>query len=143
MSLTSSDIRILIDLLGQSDNLNSQSPEFQRTLRYLLNKVSADVAISRKTDSYTLTSDDVGTMIEMNSADANTLTVPPHSSAPLPVGMQILVVQYGAGQTTIVAGDGVAIRSKDGALAIGGQYSAATLIKIAENEWYAIGDLTA
>ena len=100
------------------------------------------LSANRKTQSYTLEFEDVGKMIEMNSDSANNLTIPAASSVHFPIGTQILVTQYGVGQSTIVAGQGVTIRSKDDALNIGGQYSAATLVKIAENEWYAFGDLT-
>ena len=101
------------------------------------------IVANRKTTSYTLVIGDVGELIEMNLAGANNLTVPPNADVAFPTGTQILVSQYGAGQTTIVAGSGVTIRSKDSALNLSGQYSAVTLVKIAENEWYAFGDLTA
>ena len=47
----------------------------------------------------------------MDNAAANTLTVPPNSSVAFPVGTSIPIRQAGAGQTTIVAGSGVAITS--------------------------------
>jgi hypothetical protein len=78
----------------------------------------------------------------MNVATANDLTVPLNATEAFPVGSQILVSQYGAGQTTIVATGGVTIRSFGGALKINGQYASASLIKIATDEWYAFGNLT-
>lgn len=105
-------------------------------------KMASLITAERKTESYTLVLADAGKLVEMNVGDANNLTVPPNSSVAFPIGTQILISQYGAGATTIVAGDGVTIRSKDSALILGGQYSAATLVKIAEDEWYAFGDLT-
>ena len=105
-------------------------------------KMASLITAERKTESYTLVLADAGKLVEMNVADANNLTVPPNADVAFPTGTQILIAQYGAGQTTIVAGVGVTIRSKDSALSLGGQYSAATLVKIAEDEWYAFGDLT-
>ena len=91
--------------------------------------------------TYTLVLGDADKLVEMNNAAANTLTVPPNSSVAFSTGTQIIVVQKGAGTTTIAAGSGVTLLSKDSALGIGGQYGAATCIKIATDTWYVIGDL--
>ena len=93
--------------------------------------------------TYTLALTDDGKLVEMNNASANTLTVPPNSSVAFPVGSQILVLQTGAGQTTLVAGAGVTVNSKDGNLKLSAQWCAATLVKRATDTWVAIGDLTA
>lgn len=52
------------------------------------------------------------------------------------------IIQYGAGQTTIVAASGVTIRSKEGALKLTGQYSGVTLYKRGTDEWVVMGDLS-
>jgi hypothetical protein len=101
------------------------------------------VTINTQTASYSLVLSDTGKMIEMNSASANNLTVPLNSSIAFPIGTSIDVLQYGAGQTTIVATGGVTIRSSGNKLKLTGQYSAATLYKRGTDEWVAIGDLTA
>lgn len=93
--------------------------------------------------TYTLALTDGGKVVEMNNASANTLTVPPNSSVALPVGAQILVLQTGAGQTTLAAGAGVTVNSKDGNLKLSAQWCAATLIKRATDVWVAVGDLSA
>jgi len=92
---------------------------------------------------YTLVLADAGTLVEMSNASANTLTIPPDSSVAFPNGTQILVVQAGAGQTTLVAGSGVTIRSKDGNLKLSAQWCGVTLIKRNTDNWLAIGDLSA
>ena len=102
-----------------------------------------EVQTAEQTASYTLLLADGGTVVEMNVASANDLTVPPNSSAAFPVGTQITVLQTGAGQTTLVAGSGVTINSADGNLKITGQWSAATLLKRATDTWVAIGSLSA
>ena len=93
--------------------------------------------------TYTLVLTDAGKLVETNNASANTLTIPPNSSVAFATGSQIVVIQKGAGQTTLAAGAGVTINSKDSNLNITGQYSAVTLIKAATDTWYAIGDLSA
>lgn len=93
--------------------------------------------------TYTLVLADSGKLVEMNNASANTLTVPPNSSVAFPVGSQILVLQTGAGQTTVAAGAGVTVNSKDGNLKLSAQWCGVTLIKRATDVWVAIGDLSA
>lgn len=97
---------------------------------------------NRQTDSYTLVIGDANKVIEMNKATANNLTVPLNATVAFDVGTCLEVFQYGAGQTTIVATGGVTIRSSGGKLKLTGQYSAATLRKIATDEWCLIGDIT-
>ena len=101
------------------------------------------VSFNRQTASYTLVAGDANKMVEMNVATANNLTVPLNSSVPFATGTIIDVVQYGAGQTTIVATGGVTIRSANNWLKINARYGAATLVKIATDEWYLFGNLNA
>ena len=96
-----------------------------------------DLTLARKTDSYTLVAADNGQVVEMNKATANTLTVP---SGVFTIGQQVLVTQYGAGQTTI-AGAGVTLRSDGGKLKINSQYSSATILFISATEAYVFGNL--
>jgi hypothetical protein len=97
-----------------------------------------DLTLSRKTDSYTLVATDNGQVVEMNKATANTLTVPQNIFT---AGQQVLVTQYGAGQTTIAAGSGVTLRSDGGKLKINSQYSSATILFISATEAYVFGNL--
>ena len=100
------------------------------------------VTTNEETASYTLVLGDAQGVVEMNVASANTLTIPPNSSVAYPVGTSILVVQTGAGQTTITAGAGVTINSYLG-LKIIGQWAGCTLVKRATNTWVAVGGLVA
>ena len=100
------------------------------------------IVANRQTASYTLVLTDANKIVEMNVGSANNLTVPLNSSVAFDVGTEILISQYGAGQTTVVATGGVTIRSADGALKLRVQYSGASLLKIATDEWYLFGDIT-
>ena len=104
---------------------------------------SALITTNRQTASYTLILADANKLVELNVATANTLTIPLNSSVAFPIGTQILVSQYGAGACTITATSGVNVRSEGSKLKTNGQYSGATLIKIASDEWYAFGNLIA
>ena len=106
-------------------------------------KTAKLITTNRQTASYTLVLGDADKLVEMNVATANNLTVPPNSSVAFATGTQILLAQYGAGQTTVVAGSGVTIRSNGAKLKLNVQYSGATLIKIATDEWYLFGDIVA
>ena len=99
------------------------------------------VVANRQTDSYTLALTDAAKAVEMNKATANNLTVPQNSSVAFPVDTVVEVFQYGAGQTTFVADTNVTIRSSGGKLKLTGQYSGASLRKIATNEWALVGDI--
>jgi hypothetical protein len=94
-----------------------------------------------QTASYTLALSDAGKPVRMNVGSANNLTVPPNSSVAFPTETYINIEQYGAGQTTIVPGSGVTVRSRNG-LKMAGQYAMATLHKIGTDEWMLGGDVT-
>lgn len=96
-----------------------------------------------QTASYTLVLSDQSKNVEMNVTTANNLTVPPNSSVAFPIGTQILVTQYGAGQTTLVAGSGVTLRSNGAKLKLQGQYAQASMIKRGTDEWVVSGNLIA
>jgi hypothetical protein len=106
-------------------------------------KQDSVITTNRQTASYTLALTDASKLVEMNVATANNLTVPLNGTVAFPIGTQILLSQYGAGQTTVVATSGVTINSSGGKLKLNVQYSGATLIKIATNEWYLFGDIAA
>ena len=92
--------------------------------------------------TYTLVLADAGKLITLNNASPITLTVPTNATVAFATGTRIDLAQLGAGQVT-VAGAGITFYSKGSKLKITGQYSAATLIKIATDTWVLIGDLSA
>jgi len=105
-------------------------------------KFPLNVSTNPQTASYTLVAGDAQKVVEMNVATANTLTVPTNDNVAFPVGTSILVVQTGAGQTTIAGAAGVTVNSFLG-LKMVGQWAGATLIKRATNTWVAVGGLVA
>jgi hypothetical protein len=108
------------------------------TIANLALKTDKLVTTNRQTASYTLVLSDADKLVEMNVASANNLTVP---ASVFSAGQQILLAQYGAGQTTIVAGSGMTIRSNGGKLKLNVQYSGATLIFLSSSEAYLFGDI--
>jgi hypothetical protein len=122
------DITELSYLKGATSSVQSQ----------LNAKSPLNVTLERKTSSYTLVASDNTKLIEMNVATANTLTI---NTGLFSAGNQVLISQYGAGQTSFVAGAGMTLRSDGGKLKIGTQYSLATLIFISATEAYITGNL--
>jgi hypothetical protein len=128
--------------LGNVDNTSdANKPVSTATQTALDAKTNKLIVTNRQTASYTLVLGDADKLVEMNNASANNLTIPLNSSVAFATGTQILLAQYGAGQTTIVATSGVTIRSNGAKLKLNAQYSGATLIKIDTNEWYLFGDI--
>jgi len=109
------------------------------TISNLALKTDKKVTRNRQTASYTLVVGDKDKLVEMNVASANNLTVPASIFAD---GDQILLAQYGAGQTTVVAGSGMTIRSNGGKLKLNVQYSGASLVFVSATEAYLFGDIT-
>jgi hypothetical protein len=100
--------------------------------------------INTQTSSYTLVLADSAKQVEMNSASANNLLIPTDASVNFPVGTAILVVQLGVGQTTIAAvTPGTTTVNATPGLKLRTQYSTATLVKRAANNWIVSGDLVA
>jgi len=98
------------------------------------------IAVNVQAASYTLALTDAGKSVEMNVATANNLTVPPNSAVAFPVGTIVEVCQVGAGQTTVVAGAGVTVRTPE-TLVVTGQWSTVSLRKRATDEWVLAGDV--
>jgi hypothetical protein len=92
--------------------------------------------------SYTLALTDAYKLIEINSGLAATVTIPTNTLVPFPTGTQILISGISGGVITIAGAVGVTIFSSGGKTKLAAQYSIATLIKRATNDWYLAGDLT-
>jgi hypothetical protein len=128
--------------LGTVDNTSdANKPVSTATQTALDLKTNKLIVANRQTASYTLVLSDADKLVEMNVASANNLTIPLNSSVAFATGTQILLAQYGAGQTTLVPTSGVTIRSNGAKVKLNAQYSGATLIKIDTNEWYLFGDI--
>jgi len=100
------------------------------------------LSTNAQTSSYTLVLSDSSKVVEMSNASANTLTIPLNSSVAFPIGSQIIILQTGAGQTTIVGAGGVTVNGTPG-LKLRAQFSSATLIKRGTDTWVSLGDLVA
>ena len=102
--------------------------------------VSNSVVLNAQAGSYTIALTDRNKQVELSGG--GTLTVPLNSSVAFPVGSFILIVQTGATQVTVAGVAGVTVNSPNG-LKLVGQWSAALLVKRAEDTWLLSGDTEA
>jgi hypothetical protein len=109
---------------------------------------STPLTIDAKTGTtYTFVLQDANNeLITASNASAQTYSIPTNASVAFPIGAQINIIQIGAGQVTINAvTSGTTTVLSNGTTAAAPklrvQYSSATLIKVATDAWYVIGDL--
>jgi hypothetical protein len=101
------------------------------------------LASSQQTGNYTLQAADLGTVVEVNSGAAATVTIPPSSQAAFPVGAVIWVCATGSGTVTIAAGTGVTLLAAPSPpYNITAQYAEAKLRQRALNTWVMTGSVT-
>lgn len=101
------------------------------------------VTTNTQTASYTLVLTDRNKIVEIDNALARTVTVPTNASVAFPIGSQIMLVRGGAGTVQILASGGVTVNASNGNSFLQFQYSGATLVKKATDEWWLFGDLSA
>lgn len=141
----------LEDSVSSTSTSKAATPNSVKTVNDSLNILSSSVDDLRttinpsvKTADYTLQASDAGKVIITNiSSGTNIITVPTQMSATFADDAKIDILQIGSVQTTINPESGVTINSKYGNKKLSVQYSAATLIKISDDNWILIGDLTA
>jgi hypothetical protein len=92
--------------------------------------------ISDKSANYTLLPTDAFKLIRLTGSTGRTFTIPDV----LNVGERVDFIQDGTGQITF-SGLLITLQSKGGKLKTAGQYSGATLIKVAATNYRLIGDL--
>lgn len=103
----------------------------------------ASSSISVYSDSGTLALTDAGKLVKVTKGTAATITIPLHAAVAFPVGTEIEIVQYGAGQVSIAITSGGTLYSAGSAKKTRVQYVAVSIKCIAQDEWLLTGDLTA
>lgn len=112
----------------------------------VLNAPVVNLSLNAQTGTtYTFVLGDNGKLVTASNASAQTYTIPANSSVAYATGAQINIIAIGAGQVTIQGNGGVTVAST-GATATAPklrvQYSSATLIKVATDTWYVVGDIS-
>lgn len=134
----------LEDSVSSTSNTKAATPNSVKTVNDSVNTLAASINPSIKTADYTLQASDSGKVIITNiNSGTNVITVPLQASGQFADNARIDILQIGSVQTTINPASGVTINSKYGNKKLSVQYSAGTLIKLSDNNWVLIGDLTA
>lgn len=107
-----------------------------------LDELASQTVTNDATTTRTLALTDANDYIRFTSASDTTLTVPLNSSVAFPTGTRIDFSRMGVGNVTVAATGGVTINKAEG-LKIAAQYKAATLVKVATDEWDLFGALAA
>ena len=107
----------------------------------------ANLTLNAQTGTtYTFALSDKDRLVTASNASAQTYSIPTNASAAFAIGSQINIIQIGAGQVTInaVTSGTTTVASAGAATAapkLRAQYSSATLIKVATDTWYVVGDI--
>lgn len=104
-----------------------------------INMKQVATTISDKASGYTIIAADENTFIRSTSATAVTMTI----ANVLNIGESVQFIQFGAGQITLAAGSGVALRSVDNKLKTNKQYSVVAVTCVASGEYLVTGDVVA
>ena len=135
VTATSAELNILDGVTADATELNYVDGVTSGIQSQLDDKALLTPAVNAKTAAYTLAVGDRGETI---TADGTfTLTAP---SATFSAGDRVDVVNIGTGVITF-AGSGVTVNSKDAALTIDTQYSAASILFLSSSTAVLIGDI--
>jgi hypothetical protein len=105
--------------------------------------VPSRTAIISKTANYTLSAtSERDSLIEVNSTDPVTITIPTNSAVAYPTGTTLDILGINTGLITIAGSAGVTVNATPG-LKLRTQWSSCTLLKRGENSWVVYGDLKA
>ena len=104
-----------------------------------------DIITFDTTNTLTIGDTHIGAYVRIDYATDVTVTLPLHSTDPLPVGSIVTMIQGGAGQVIMAAASGVTLNAygvEAGQLpATAGQFAGLQIIKVGENEWDVIGHI--
>jgi hypothetical protein len=97
--------------------------------------------------NYALVLTDLAKLVTMTNSSTSSITIPANASVAFNVGDRIDVLQKGSGSLQILGASGVTVNCTPQGTAntanLRTQWSSATLVKLATNQWVVIGDLKA
>jgi hypothetical protein len=96
--------------------------------------------IDVKTVTYTGVLADAGKLLRFTNSSTVNFVIPTNDAEAFEIGQRIDLAQYGTGQVEVAGDTGVTVRATPTAK-LRAQYSVASVIKIATDEWLLAGDL--
>lgn len=141
---TFTDDKQLVAKKYVDDTLATSIEQVSGDLTYLLDQKSSKITTIKEIteENYSISLEDIGVFILINSSSPVTITINPDSISNLPIGSQIDLQQIGDGQVSFVAGEGVIIYSKNSYKKTSAQFVGVSLVKINNNLWSLFGDLS-
>jgi hypothetical protein len=97
--------------------------------------------IDVKTVTYTAVLADAGKLLRFTNSSTVNFVIPTNDAEAFDVGQRIDLTQYGTGLVEVLGDTGVTVRATPTSK-LRAQYSVASVIKIATNEWLLAGDLS-
>ena len=97
--------------------------------------------IDVKTATYTAVLADAGKLLRFTNSSTVNFVIPTNDAEAFDVGQRIDLTQYGTGLVEVLGDTGVTVRATP-TNKLRAQYSVASVIKIATNEWLLAGDLS-
>jgi len=102
------------------------------------------VSVSAQTGTaYTIGTADVGKLVTVNNAAAQTITVPVNASVAFAIGDQVNFLNLSTGTATFAAAGTAVIRSAGSKLKLSDQYAVCTVLKIDTDAWVMLGNVKA
>jgi len=102
------------------------------------------VSVSAQTGTaYTIGTADVGKLVTVNNAAAQTITVPANASVAFAIGDQVNFLNLSTGTATFAAAGTAVIRSAGSKLKLSDQYAVCTVLKIDTDAWVMLGNVKA
>ena len=98
--------------------------------------------------TYTIQASDAQKLVTLNNASSIAVTIASNATQSLPVGTQVTISQYGAGQVTVVGASSpnpvtiVSTGATSSSPKLRTQYSTATLIQTTTDNWLVVGDIS-
>jgi hypothetical protein len=137
VSQSSARTLLAINLVDNTSDASKPVSTAQQTALNLKRNIAQTLNAQTGT-TYTLVLTDADKLVTLSNAAAITLTVPTNASVAFPVGTNIDLVQLGAGQVTV---SGTPTLRYTPTAKFRAQYSGASLVKLATDEWLLVGDL--
>jgi hypothetical protein len=132
---------LFVDSLNNRVGIGTSSPTTTLDVTGTARATQGIPIASQSANTKTLALTDNGYYTRCSNTTLITITIPNNSTVAFPLGSEMIFFQAGSGNVLFANAAGVTLNSKESLVNLTGQYSAATLKKIATNTWDLIGDL--
>lgn len=134
--LSAYEIAVLEGFVGNQSAWIESLTGPQGAAEDLSDYATKEISINVVVEDYTIQLTDRGKILEIDSANTVTVTIPTNAAIALPVGTIFNIIKIGEGETIITASANVALNGVGaGSTEIETQFSAVSIYKRAADEW--------